>query len=184
MGSIVTQVIDQLQAHQIHADEAYPGKRSPALELAVAAVRLGKVDRSVRTTTVLVTIMGPAKSGGGFCESTALKAVTVLQNMGGTCKKDVCRFDEMADVFYIEIEVEFFGTATADNWSAGPGYSVTLGIQSVSGCSEKSTRKLLPSPTPSGSLHWRSFCRPMQQNLPIRRNRLHFLSAAAAATKF
>ena len=129
MGSFVAQVIDQLQAHQIRADEAYPGKRIPALEQAVAAVRLGKVDRSVRTTTVLVTIMGPAKSGGGFCESTALKAVTALQNMGGTCKKDVCRFDEMADVFYIEIEVEFFGTATADNWSAGPGYSVTLGIQ-------------------------------------------------------
>ena len=131
MGTIVSQVIEQLQAKNIRADEAYPGGRIPALTGAVAAVRLGKVDRRVRTTTVQVVIMSPAKSGGSLCETTALKAVEVLQNMGGTSTKDVCKFDEMADVFYIEIESEFFGTALATKWSGGPGFSVTIGAQAM-----------------------------------------------------
>ena len=129
MGTIVNQVIGALRDENIRADEAYPGRRIPALTGAVAAVRLGKVDRSVRTTTVQVVVMSPAKSGGSLCEGTALRAVEVLQDMGGTCVKDVCKFDEMADVFYIEIEAEFFGTASADDWSGGPGFSVTIGTQ-------------------------------------------------------
>lgn len=131
MGTIVGQVIAELRANHIRADEAYPGGRIPALTGAVAAVRLGKVDRSVRSTTVQVVIMSPAKSGGSLCETTALKAVQVLQGMGGTCVKDVCKFDEMADVFYIEIASEFFGTALAAKWSAGPGFSVTIGAQAM-----------------------------------------------------
>ena len=131
MGTIVGQVIEQLRSNNIRADEAYPGGRIPALTGAVAAVRLGKVDRSVRSTTVQVVIMSPAKSGGSLCETTALKAVQVLQGMGGTCVKDVCKFDEMADVFYIEIASEFFGTALAAKWSAGPGFSVTIGAQAM-----------------------------------------------------
>lgn len=131
MGTIVSQIIEELRAADIRADEAYPGGRIPALTGAVAAVRLGKVDRSVRTTVVQVVIMSPAKSGGSLCESTALQAVEVLQGMSGTCIKDVCKFDEMADVFYIEIEAEFFGTAMAAKWSAGPGFSVTIGAQAM-----------------------------------------------------
>lgn len=131
MGTIVGQVIAELRSNNIRADEAYPGGRIPALTGAVAAVRLGKVDRSVRSTTVQVVIMSPAKSGGSLCETTALKAVQVLQGMGGTCVKDVCKFDEMADVFYIEIASEFFGTALAAKWSAGPGFSVTIGAQAM-----------------------------------------------------
>ena len=131
MGTIVNQIIEKLRAANIRADEAYPGGRIPALEGAVAAVRLGRVDRSVRSTSVQVVIMSPAKDGGTLCETTALQAVEVLQNMGGTCVKDVCKFDEMADVFYIEIESEFFGTALATKWSAGPGFSVTIGVQAI-----------------------------------------------------
>ena len=111
------------------ADEAYPGRRIPALTGAVAAVRLGKVDRSVRTTQVQVVVMSPASLGGSECEKIALRAVEKIQAMGGTCVKDVCKFDEMADVFYIEVEAEFFGTALEDDWSAGPGYSITIGSQ-------------------------------------------------------
>ena len=131
MGTIVSQVIEQLQSNDIRADEAYPGGRIPALTGAVAAVRLGKMDRSVRTTAVQVVIMSPASGGGSLCESTALQAVEVLQDMGGTCTKDVCKFDEMADVFYIEIEAEFFGTAEVDDWSGGPGFAVTIGAQAM-----------------------------------------------------
>ena len=129
MGTIVTQVIDRLQAKNIRADEAYPGRRIPALDWAVAAVRLGKIDRSVQITTVHVVIMSPAVNGGGLCEQTALTALDALQELGGTCRKDVCKFDEMADVFYIEIEAEFFGATGVNSWTAGPGYEVTVGIQ-------------------------------------------------------
>lgn len=129
MGTIVGKVIEGLRAVDIRADEAYPGSRIPALTGPVAAVRLGKVDRSVRTTAVEVVIMSPAASGGSLCESTALRAVEALQDMDGTCVKDVCKFDEMADVFYIEIEGTFFGTALEDSWSAGPGYSIKIGSQ-------------------------------------------------------
>lgn len=129
--TIVSQVIDALQAVDIRADEAYPGGRIPALTGAVAAVRLGKVDRAVRTTAVEVTVMSPAASGGSLCEAIALRAVEALQDMGGTCVKNVCKFDEMADVFYIEIEAEFFGTAMEEKWSAGPGYAITIGAQAM-----------------------------------------------------
>jgi len=129
VGTIVSQVIDALRDADIRADEAYPGRRIPALIGAVAAVRLGKVDRSVRRTAVQVVIMSPSTDGGSACETAALRAVTVLQNMGGTCVKDVCRFDEMASVFYSEIEADFFGTPLENSWSAGPGYSVKINAQ-------------------------------------------------------
>ena len=131
MGTIVSEVISKLTAGGIRAAEAYPGKRIPALTGAVAAVRLGKVDRSVRMTHLEVVVMSPAASGGSACETTALKTVEILQNMGGTCVKAVCKFDEMADVFYINIDVEFFGTALPDKWSAGPGFSIKIGAQAM-----------------------------------------------------
>ncbi len=143
MGTIVSKVIEGLQGAGIRADEAYPGRRIPALTGAVAAVRLGKVDRSIRTTAVQVVIMSPAKSGGSACETAALRAVAVLQGMDGTCVKDVCKFDEMANVFYIEIAVSFFGTPLENGWSPGPGYAVTIGAQPmpnvVSFAAERST---------------------------------------------
>ena len=129
MGTIVEKVIDALSAASVRADEAYPGRRIPALTGPAAAVRLGKIDRSVRTTTVQIIVMSPAGEGGRVCEDAALEAVEAVQAMGGTCIKDVCKFDEMADVFYIDIAAEFFGTALADNWSGGPGYSVAVNQQ-------------------------------------------------------
>lgn len=129
MGTIVSNVITALSGVSIRADEAYPGRRIPALTGPVAAVRLGKIDRSVRTTAVEVVIMSPSSGGGSLCEKTALRAIEALQKMGGTCVKDVCKFDEMADVFYISVEAEFFGTAMENRWSAGPGYAITIGAQ-------------------------------------------------------
>lgn len=129
--TIVSKVIETLQADDIRADEAYPGSRIPALTGAVAAVRLGKVDRSVRTTTVQIVIMSPASGGGSVCEDTALRAVDAMQDMGATCTKEICKFDEMADVFYIEISAVFFGTPGESKWSAGPGYSITIGAQAM-----------------------------------------------------
>lgn len=131
MGTIVNDVIHALREAEIRSDEAYPGRRIPALTGPVAAVRLGKVDRSVRSTDVQVVIMSPAAQGGSLCDATALRAVAVLQDMGGTCVKDICKFDEMASVFYSEITASFFGTALEDGWSAGPGYSIKIGEQTM-----------------------------------------------------
>ena len=131
MGTIVSEVIDKLSRGGIRSAEAYPGKRIPALGTPVAAVHLGKVDRSVRTTHLEVIIMSPVASGGSACELAALQAIEILQAMGGTCVKAVCKFDEMASVFYINIDVAFFGTALPTSWSAGPGYSIKIGAQDL-----------------------------------------------------
>lgn len=129
MGTIVGNVINALKEEGIRADEAYPGGRIPALTGPVAAVRLGKVDRSVRTTAVQVIIMSPAAQGGGVCEATALRAIEALEDMGGVCVKGLCQFDDMADVFHVEITVEFFGVAMEDDWDPGPGYAIKIGEQ-------------------------------------------------------
>lgn len=131
MGTIVDNVIGALRAADIRAGEAYPGGRIPALTGAVAAVQLGKVDRSVRTTQVIVTVMSPASAGGSACESTALRAMDALQEIGGTSVKQACKFDEGANVFYIEVLSDFFGSAGENSWSAGPGYTVTIGKQNL-----------------------------------------------------
>lgn len=131
MGTIINKVIDGLQAAGIRADEAYPGVRIPALTSPVAAVRLGKVDRSVRQTSVQVMVMSPAAWGGSVCETTALWVIETLEKMNGVCVKGLCQFDEMADVFHIEITAEFFGVATGDKWYSGPGYTVSIGQQSM-----------------------------------------------------
>ena len=151
MGTIISTVIETLRGTGIRSDEAYPGGRIPALTGAVAAVQLGKVDRSVRTTQVIVTVMSPAASGGSTCEGTALRAMDALQSIGGTCVKNVCKFDEVASVFYIEILTDFFGSAGESSWSAGPGYAVTIGRQPldhvVSFAAERATDEAVTSIT-------------------------------------
>ena len=127
--TIVAKVIEYLQAVDIRTDEAYPGGRIPSLTGPVAAVRLGKVDRAVRSTAVQIIIMSPADQGGAVCEATALRAIQALEAQNATCEKAVCQFDHMADVFYIEITAVFLGVALAEGWAAGPGFSVTIGIQ-------------------------------------------------------
>ena len=127
--TIVAKVIEILQAEDIRADEAYPGGRIPALTGPVAAVRLGKVDRAVRTTAVQVIVMSPSEQGGSICEATALRAIQALEDNGGLCQKGLCQFDNAADVFFIEITAEFLGVALEDKWSPGPGFAVTIGAQ-------------------------------------------------------
>ena len=143
MGTIVDDVIAALAKVSVRADEAYPGRRIPALTGPVAAVQLGKMDRSVRTTSVKVVIMSPSSGGGSQCENTALRAIEALQKMGGTCIKDLCKFDEMSDVFYIGIEAEFFGTAMENKWSAGPGYAIRINQQPMEHVVSFSTQRAL-----------------------------------------
>ena len=95
MGTIVSKVMDKLCNGGIRSAEAYPGKRIPTLGGPVAAVHLGTVDRSVRTTHLEVIVMSPAASGGSACEQAALKAVELLQAIGGTCVKELFKLDYM-----------------------------------------------------------------------------------------
>ena len=127
--TIVAKVIELLQAGEIRADEAYPGGRVPALTGPVAAVRLGKVDRAVRTTAVQVIIMSPSEQGGSVCDATALRAIQILEDNGAVCQKGLCQFDNAADVFYSEVTAEFLGVALENSWSPGPGFAVTIGAQ-------------------------------------------------------
>ena len=129
--TIVAKVIEILQGVDIRADEAYPGGRIPALTGPVAAVRLGKVDREVRTTAVQTIIMSPADQGGAVCDATALRAIQAMEDNGATCQKELCRFDNMADVFYTEITAEFLGVALESKWSPGPGYAISIGYQDM-----------------------------------------------------
>lgn len=127
--TIVAKVIDILKSVDIRADEAYPGGRIPALTGPVAAVRLGKVDRAVRSTAVQVIVMSPSDQGGAVCEATALRAIQALEDENAVCQKDLCRFDDMADLFYTEVTAEFFGVALEGSWSPGPGFAITIGEQ-------------------------------------------------------
>ena len=129
MGTIIDKVIDGLKAAGVRTDEAYPGMRLPAITSPVAAVRLGKVDRSLRQTSVQVMVMSPAGWGGSVCETTALWVIETLEKMGGVCVKDLCQFDEMADVFHTGVTAEFFGVATSSDWLPGPGFAVYIGQQ-------------------------------------------------------
>ena len=149
MGTIVSNVIDKLCNGGIRSAEAYPGKRIPTLGGPVAAVHLGKVDRSVRTTHLEVIVMSPAASGGSACELAALQAIEILQDMGGTCVKEVCKFDEMANVFYINIDVAFFGTALPTSWSAGPGYSIKIGAQAMNYVTSFQAKRAVDDMTPT-----------------------------------
>lgn len=124
-------IIALLRGYGIRADEAYPGGRIPVLTGPVAAIRLGKVDRSVRSTAVQITIMSPADQGGTVCETTALQTIQVMEDLRATCQKEVCQFDHAADVFFIEITAVFSGVALADTWSPGPGFSVYIGLQPI-----------------------------------------------------
>ena len=152
--TIVEQVIGYLQDASIRADEAYPGGRIPALTGPVAAVRLGRVDRSVRTTAVQVTVMIPGVWGGSACEGVALQAVQVLEDKGATCQKELCRFDDMADVFFIEITAEFFGVALEDDWSPGPGYAVSIGLQQMEWATGFSSSRKVDAGTAISTAQW------------------------------
>ena len=129
--TIVGKVIEILQGVDIRADEAYPGGRIPALTGPVAAVRLGKVDRTVRTTAVQVIIMSPSGQGGAVCDATALRAIQAMEDNGAACQKELCRFDNTADVFYSEITAVFFGVALEESWLPGPGYAIAIGYQDM-----------------------------------------------------
>ena len=66
----------------IRARRAMPGGVLPELQSAAAAVQLAQVDQAAATATVLVTVVVPAKLGGGSCEELAVKVSSVMPSTG------------------------------------------------------------------------------------------------------
>jgi hypothetical protein len=93
----------------------------------MTAVSLERVEYSIRTATVLVTVMVPVNMGGGACEDTALKVGQVLESLGGICVQEPCQFNGYADAFYIRVFGTFRGPAALDSWIVSADFDVQMG---------------------------------------------------------
>lgn len=126
-AGLVIKVLNALDEVEILAETAYPGGKMPNITEARTAVCLQKVDHTQRTATVLVTVMVPAKMGGGACEDMAIRVGTVLEKLGGLCVQEECCFNGYADAFYIRVLGTFRGAAALDGWSASSDFEVQIG---------------------------------------------------------
>lgn len=124
---IVTTVIDALTEAGIPAQSAYPGGTMPNITEAQAAVSLEKLEYTARSATVLVTVMVPVSLGGGACEDAAIKVGGVLEDLGGVCIQEECRFNSYADAYYIRVLGTFQGADVMEGWNAASDFTVILG---------------------------------------------------------
>lgn len=123
---IVTTVIEELRKKGFAAQPAYPGAAMPNITQAQMAVNLEKLDYTARSAMVLVTVMVPVGLGGEACETAAIQAGTVLENLGGTVTMEECRFNAYADAYYIRVLGKFFGSVVLAGWSAASEFTVEL----------------------------------------------------------
>lgn len=126
-ASLVIKVLNTLDDAGILADTAYPGGKMPNISEARCAVCLERMDHTQRTATVLVTVMVPVQLGGGACEDTAIRVGTLLEQMGGVCVQEECRFNGYADAFYIRVLGTFRGAAAMESWGSTSDFEVQLG---------------------------------------------------------
>ena len=126
-ASLVVKVLNTLDEAGILADTAYPGRKMPNITEERTAVCLQKVDHNQRTATVLVTVMVPAKMGGGACEDMAIRVGKLLEKLGGLCVQEECCFNGYADAFYIRVLGTFRGAAAMEDWGYSSEFEVQLG---------------------------------------------------------
>lgn len=88
--------------------EAYPGKAIPALDSAVAALSISRVDTKQQTVTVTVHILCPEALGGRSCELSAVAASQALAEAGAECIQDGCEYDGVSRLFSVKIRGAFF----------------------------------------------------------------------------
>ena len=131
MAEIVTRVVEALAEAGITAQAAYPGGMMPNISGSRAAVSLEKLDHTARAGTVLVTVMTPVAAGGSVCEETAIQVGRVLEEMGGICTQEGCKFNGYADAYYIRVLGTFYGGAVMDGWNTAADFTVTTGLQSL-----------------------------------------------------
>ena len=123
---IVNTVIDALNDAGIEAKQAYPGGTMPNITAAQAAVSLEKLEYTARSATVLVTVMVPVATGGGACEDMAIQVGGVLEELGGVCVQEECRFNAYADAYYVRVLGTFYGSDVLEDWTTAADFTVTL----------------------------------------------------------
>ncbi len=126
---ILTTVVDGLTDAGIPAQAAYPGAAMPNITEPQAAVSLEKLEYTARSATVLVTVMVPVSMGGAACEESAIQVGSVLENLGGVCIQEECRFNSYADAFYVRVLGTFYGSDVMAGWNAASDFTVKLGSQ-------------------------------------------------------
>ena len=97
-----------------------PGGVLPELQSAAAAVQLAQVDQAAASATVLVTVVVPAKLGGGSCEELAVKVSSVLSGIGGVCRLE--KLEQLTGTVLLALPVyaKFAGYEKADGWQELP----------------------------------------------------------------
>lgn len=129
---IVGTVMDALNKAEIPAQTAYPGGDMPNITQAQAAVSLEKLEYTARSATVLVTVMVPVGLGGSLCEDTAIRVGGILEELGGVCVQEECRFNGYADAYYVRVLGTFTGADVLEDWDAASGFTVSLGANVMS----------------------------------------------------
>lgn len=130
-ASLVIKVLNALEDAGILADTAYPGGKLPNISEERTAVCLQKMDHTQRTATVLVTVMVPVRMGGGACEDMAIRVGALLEQMGGVCVQEECRFNGYADAFYIRVLGTFHGAEAMDSWGTSSDFEVQIGGEAL-----------------------------------------------------
>lgn len=126
-AEIVTKVIEALTEAGIPAEAAYPGAALPRITEPRTAVSLEKLEYTARSATVLVTVMAPASQGGSVCEETGVRVGKVLEDLGGVCTQEACKFHGYADAYYVRVLGKFTGEDVMEEWAANAGFTVKLG---------------------------------------------------------
>ncbi len=119
---IVELVLEQLRGADFRAAGAYPGGKRMDLAETAAAVHIFHADDS--GVTVAVEILTPFAQGGTVCQQEALRAMEVLRRAGANCTQGSCELDEKLQLYRVQVLAAFLGTAGAESFLPGLGFSV------------------------------------------------------------
>lgn len=111
---LVKDVVTALKAAGIRAEEAWPGKRMPAITEPVAAVFMEQVDDTAQTACVQIQILSPEALGGGPCETAAETAADAAGALGAACLREACQFDASTDCYRVAITAAFSTAPAAE----------------------------------------------------------------------
>lgn len=109
MGSVsLYNVVDLLTAAKIPAEPAFPAEQVARITAPAAAVSIQEVDPKTATTTFLVEVLAPKKTGGLACQLRAQDVCRALEAAGAVCRQGKCDFLARADVFRVPVEAMFY----------------------------------------------------------------------------
>ena len=132
--SLVEIVVETLEAVGLHAQRAFPGGRTPAIDCLETTVGIKEVDRAAGTATVKVSVLTPANLGAALCEDEGLYICSLLRNIGGACRQGEAIYDARGDFFCVPVEATFTGYEALDGWSnpaPAPAPTYTVKVENV-----------------------------------------------------